>query len=128
MAILLILSLIATSPVETFTTNDVDIIEVNHVYGIEHDGVKRIAVLRFSQIILWKWMPDYGNMHATYWCKFENTGRPKYINGKWTLIWQDGNHLRKVSAQLYQELSSTYDREVRDRDFVPQQYRTGLVK
>ena len=87
----------------------VDVLELNHVY--DHvDGCHK-----FTQVIIWNWKPEVRRYHVEAWW-IVDPGKlsqlPARSGSGWRVRRPDG---MAVSARVYQETHSGYDREVADR-------------
>jgi len=86
-----------------------DVIELNHVHD-PHDECHR-----FTQIIVWNWKPQVNRYHVDGWWIVDTSQLsqlPARNGSRWKVRRQDGV---VVSARVYQETHSGYDREVADR-------------
>ncbi len=102
--------------------DEVDIIELNHVY----DGDGQL-VLR--QLIFWEWRPQAARHHVVAW-RLWKVGEPRPLRdwprGGYTLLFHDGQILRCVRAEVFRETWTQFDREISDRRRLSQDGRRGL--
>jgi hypothetical protein len=86
-----------------------DVIELNHVHDPDNGSHK------FTQVIIWNWKPEVNRHHVDAWWMVDTSQLsrlPTRTNSGWRVRRQDGV---AVSARVYQETHSGYDREVADR-------------
>lgn len=122
---MVILALLLASQYQSAIVCRVAIVEVNHYFD-EHGN------RRFTQLIGWKGHVEEDGFvfHAHWWRMWKSDRRPTkdYARGVWTVVFRDGNNLRKIVADEYRETWTQHDPEVDDREKMAMSKRTGLGK
>ena len=102
----------------------VDWIEINHVYS---DTGKRTLV----QVIFWDWDRVLNRRVCVDWRLWKDPSISPTMTpaGEWQLMWQDGEHLRRVICKAKPYTTWTqYDPELWDRHQKPKNERRKLIK
>ena len=118
------LSAVCSNPHEDVLDDHVDLIEVNHYYD-EH------GKLVFDQLIFYDWRAKDGRFQVRDWKmikKRTQLPRKNWRTGKFTVIWQEGDQLRKVRAVSVRETWTQQDPELLERDFLPKDRRPELAR
>lgn len=111
-------------------TDHVDLVEVNHCYNAD-------GRLMFDQVIWYNF--GYERFDVVAWRILKNVrnGKDEFIPRHATPIpdsrlhvsfWRDKGVRRKVIAKIYRETWTTYDPELKEREFLPSKQRQGLRK
>ena len=104
--------------------------EVNHFFD---DDARPI----FTQVIFWEWDHDQHRFRVVAWRMLKSVEGetatphglwPRKVHGGFESLWQDGEVLRKVRANVYHQTWTQYDPELRDRNHHPKGQRRGLSK
>lgn len=120
---LLCLVLLAANPSSEVLEERVDLIELNHFFDDQGRHV-------FDQLIFYDWSPGTAHYQVRAW-RLSKTERQlpqrDWTRGGYALRWQDGEHLRCVTAIGRRETWTQYDRELDERDFLPKELRMDLI-
>jgi len=100
-----------------------DIIELNHYY----DGSGKLVL---EQYIFWDWHPADSSFRVVAWrhadkCALKCRGS---LRTGYEMMLFDGEQVRRIRSRMRRETWTQYDPEVHDRQFVPQDQRTGLSR
>jgi len=122
---LLAIALFCMVPVDEITTDEVDRVELSHVY----DDCGRRTL---SQLIFYDWDAERGRFDLVAWRLYdEKTAgqRPTYqhYNRRWESLWYDGQTLRRVRPRAFTERWDQFDPELRERDHLPKDRRRKLT-
>lgn len=119
----------------------VDRIEVNHVFDPVTGGVA------FDQVIFWDDNRETAKPDVVAWRMLKNVRRcdcaaeakwryvapfigghatPKREGNGYVSEWNDGSRFRRVTAPTFVETWTTHDRELVERDVLPESRRRGL--
>ena len=113
--------LVPQSPV---VRDDVDTIELNHVYDVWGNHT-------LSQLIFWKHYGISTRTHVVAW-RLWKPGYPMPVHdvpqGGYALLFIDGQTLRLLRSQRYRETWTQYAPEIADRLLLPQNRRVGLTR
>jgi len=122
----LVLVFAATSlvPLTPTVCDNVDAIELNHVY----DGRGRLML---RQLIFWDWDERSARRHVIAW-RLWKPGQPTPLRNAadvgYTLVFRDGKVLRRVRARVYRETWTQFDPEIDDRRRLSEDRRRGLIR
>lgn len=127
MGTLLAFALALTIDQDLLTSDNVDVIEINHCYN--EDGEKR-----FTQTIFWEWKAWFpgGEYVVVDYRIVKDQPQPQprkdYSRGGYDLIWRDGKTWRRVHSISTVETWTRYDPEVQNRSIIPMNRRRGLTE
>ncbi|UUO04638.1 hypothetical protein M4951_14690 [Blastopirellula sp. J2-11] len=117
-----LLLLLTAFPQEAAVIDQVDLIEVNHLYDQQGRHV-------IDQLIFWNWDRDRFQIRAWRLIKSQSQLPLRDWNrGGYVCYWRDLQQLRKVYAPQKRETWTTYDPEVRQRELLPIQQRAELSR
>lgn len=117
---LTLMLLLTAVPLEAAAVDQVDLIEVNHLYDAEGRHV-------IDQLIFWDWNRDRFEIRAWRQIKSESQlPRRDWNRGQYVCYWRDRQQLRQVSAPRKRETWTAYDPEVRQREIRPLEARREL--
>ena len=111
-------------PVEDVTSDQVDLIEVNHFYD-EHGR------LVFDQVIFYDWSTSDGRYQVCAWRLLKTPAQIPYRNSTrdvFVATWHDGDVLRRVTGRSFRETWTQFDPELVEREFLPKERRRELRK
>ena len=115
---LLLWCYLALSPQAGVLEDRTDVIELNHCYDANGSHL-------FDQMIFWDWWPEYSQHFVRAWRihkqQFDVSVSPVSV------MWSDGDRLRRVRATSWRETWTQYDPEVDDRKRWAQERRVGLT-
>jgi hypothetical protein len=120
----LLLSALATNPVELAVCDRVELIEVNHFYD---ESGKHV----FDQLIFYDWCEATGRHEVRAWrllkkpTQYPRRDEPR---GTFTALWHDGDVLRSVEARAIRETWTQHDPELSERQALPKNQRRELAK
>lgn len=123
-AILVFLAALGLTPREESTSEQVDLIELNHCYD-EH------GKLVIEQIIYYDWSYAESRYQVRAWRLLKTPGqipRRSSSGDGYVAVWQDGNLLRKIHAKQFRETWTQHDPELTEREFLPKEKRLDLRK
>ena len=109
---------------EDVTSDEVDLIEVNHFYD-EHGR------LVFDQVIFYDWSTSDGRYQVCAWRLLKTPAQVPYRHWSgegFVTTWHDGDVLRRVSGKSFRETWTQFDPELVERDFLPKDRRRELRK
>jgi hypothetical protein len=110
-------------PRDDVARESVDLVELNHFY----DENGRLV---FDQVIFWDWSDRDARYQVAAWrlVKHEvQLPRPDCCGRKfWTVLWQDGDRHRAITAHAYRETWTQYDPELAEREYLPAANRREL--
>lgn len=100
----------------------VTVIELNHVYSDSGE-------LNFTQLIYYDFNPAESRYDVVDWRLAKGPWEARYDVQRdlWLLTWFDGQTLRSVRAATFRETWSQYDRELAQREVLPQERRRKLT-
>ncbi|EAQ81677.1 hypothetical protein [Blastopirellula marina] len=117
-----LLLLFMAIPQESAAIDQVDLIEVNHLYDQQGRHV-------IDQLIFWDWDRDRFQIRAWRLIKSDSQLPLRDWNrGGYVCYWRDGQQLRKVYAPQRCETWTSYDPEVRQRELLPLEQRAELSR
>lgn len=118
---LVLAALLSIVPVETVVRDHVDLVERNAFYDEEGKHV-------FTQLIWWQNTPSGYRVREWRMVKDAEAMQPQQLaSGEWQSLWLDrGEVLRDVRATTYEESFTQYDRELKNRELLPQEQRRGF--
>ncbi|PQO45853.1 hypothetical protein [Blastopirellula marina] len=115
-----LLLLLTAVPLEAAAVDQVDLIEVNHLYDSQGRHV-------IDQLIFWDWNRDHFEIRAWRLIKAETQlPRRDWNRGQYVCYWRDMQQLRKVWAPRKRETWTTHDPEVLQRELRPIEARREL--
>jgi hypothetical protein len=121
--IVVALLLLSVVPRDDVSRESVDLVELNHFY----DENGRLV---FDQVIFWDWSERDARYQVAAWrlVKHEvQLPRPDCCGRKfWTVLWQDGDRHRAITAHAYRETWTQYDPELAEREYLPAANRREL--
>lgn len=109
------LSLLALQPGDYVAAEQVDVIEVNHLYD---DYGQR----QFTQVIYKDWDGDRHQVRA-----WRMLNSPGMWPNRQRAIWMDGGILRDVRCRSVAETWTQFDPEIEERKIIPPDSRPGLA-
>lgn len=112
---------LATVPHLPVTTDDVDLIELNHCYNDNGEKV-------FDQVIFWEWHKPSCSHRIIAWRFAEGLHLIRHTRRGYQALWFTGGRLRRVRAPCYRETWTQYDPEVHDRKQHAVARRRGLLQ
>lgn len=117
---LIILALAILPPAERtgLTSDEVDAIELNHVFDNE-------GKLILDQLIFHEQTDSSFRIRA--WRLHKGQQVSRHPSGDYVLLWHDGTVLREVRAKLFRESWSQHDPELRERSVYPKDMRRELT-
>lgn len=120
---LLLALTVGSNPLNTLTTDRVDMVEINHLYDEQ-------GRLLFDQIIYYDWHPKQKRYNVRAWRLIKSPSQVPYRrrNGGYLAIWHDGGVLRRVRAQVLRESWTQFDPELLERAYLPKEKRRDLSK
>lgn len=101
-----------------------DRLEINHVYALD-DTVKPGIVLRFSQLIWWKFHACEQRFVVVDWRMLKRE-QPEVVAGAWVVRWSSKGRLVGIRAKVAVETWTLDDPEQVDRGKYGTVYRWGL--
>lgn len=122
-AILLALALSSASPANLITTDQVDMVEVNHLYDEQ-------GRLLFDQVIYYDWSPEQRRYNVRAWRLVKTPSQlpTRHVSGGYISLWHDDRTLRRVIATSRRESWTQYDPELVERQFRSKDKRPNLTK
>jgi hypothetical protein len=111
-------------PAENVTTDEVDLIEVNHF----HDEHGRLV---FDQVIFYDWSTVDCRYQVCAWRLLKTPAQIPYRHWSregFVTTWHDGDVLRRVCGKSFRETWTQFDPELVERDFLPKDRRRELRK
>lgn len=126
----LILLLTGLNPQPLVADEVFDRVELNHFYD---ENAKHV----FDQMIFWRHYKGDNRYHVEAWRlvkRPDEVKRPNieatkdYKRGLWTVIWFDGETLRKITAYHFVETWTQHDPELVEREFKAKERRPDLAK
>ncbi len=118
------LATVFLSPRQDVATDRVDLIELNHFYDEK-------GQLVFDQIIFYDWSAQRGRFNVRAWRMLKTPAQIPHPNArqrKYTVVWYDGDTLRRVEAPSIRESWTQYDPELAERAYLPKDMRRELRK
>jgi hypothetical protein len=112
------------NPVEHVATDQVDLVEWNHLYDEQGHHV-------FDQIIFYDWSPRHGRYQVRAWRLLKKPNQVPYwdrTTQRYLTLWHDGCVLRKVQAKTMRQSWTQHDPELIERAFLPKDQRSELRK
>lgn len=103
--------------------DEVDLVVLNHVY----DAHGRLVL---HQIIFWDWNAAAARYQVVAWRLWKDerlSPQRDWLGGGYVLLWHDDDVLRRVRASSRLETWTQHDREIADRQRLPQSRRRGLT-
>lgn len=100
----------------------VDLIELNHFYN-EH------GKLVFDQVIFYDWSADDTRFHVRDWLLVKTVNHVPvrdFCHDCYTVMWQDGEQLRRIESKSFRETWTQYDPELVEREYLPKERRREL--
>lgn len=122
MEFLLCLVAICLSPQGDVVHDQVDVIEVNHLYDTKGEHV-------FDQLIFWEPVGRDGKRTVRDWRLLKvahQTPTSRHRDGLTVVTWTDGSTFRQVTAENICETWTQYDPELVNRAVLPLERRRGL--
>lgn len=122
-AIAFVIATFGVSPIEDVVVEQVDLIEVSHVYDEKGKPVR-------DQVTFYDWSPDHSRYMVRDWRPLKNqTQMPirDWHHGGHVSIWHDGEVLRRVHAWSVWETWTQYDPELTERTWLPKEMRRELT-
>jgi hypothetical protein len=119
-----LLTATAYQPAENVTTDEVDLIEVNHF----HDEHGRLV---FDQVIFYDWSTVDCRYQVCAWRLLKTPAQIPYRHWSregFVTTWHDGDVLRRVCGKSFRETWTQFDPELVERDFLPKDRRRELRK
>ncbi len=116
------LLLLSTIPHDYVLREHVSLVEVNAFY----DENGRLV---FEQDIFYDWSWKSQRYDVVAWRLVKQPSmRPQrdFVNGGWSVMWQDGDMTRRVSADSLRETWTQYDTELLEREILPKEARREL--
>ena len=111
-------------PVDDVTTDEVDLIELNHFYD-EHGR------LVFDQVIFYDWSTVDCRYQVCAWRLLKTPAQiphRHWSRDAFVTTWHDGEVLRQVCGNSFRETWTQFDPELVERDFLPKERRRELRK
>ncbi|QDS89919.1 hypothetical protein EC9_41210 [Rosistilla ulvae] len=102
----------------------VDLIELNHFFDEHGRHV-------FDQVIFYHWSQTHNRFHVKAWRLVKDPEQLPQKSWKpvgYRCVWHDDGVLRSVRAPAYRETWTQVDPERTNRQLLPQDQRTGLLK
>ena len=100
----------------------VDLVEVNHYHDARGEHV-------FDQLIFYKWSEQRKRYDVCEWRLIKDESMlPKRKGDGWMLRWHDDGVLREVQIANLRETNTTYDPEVIEREYLPQDQRRAVLQ
>lgn len=121
--LLLFCALLGVVPTDPALSDQVDLVEVNHVY--DHMGRPVL-----DQVIFYQWSHVDARYQVIAWRLLRSPGQmPQrdWRNRVYVSRWFDAEKLRKVIAGQRRETWTTYDPEMAERAIYPIEYRRELA-
>ena len=98
-----------------------DLMELNHCQTAD-------GLMRFDQIILWDWSPDYRRWHVQYWIMASDRScHPVRVGNRYECHWTNGANRIVFSAKLFRETWTIGDPERENIRLFPVDMRRKLV-
>ncbi len=119
-----LLTATAYQPAENVTTDEVDLIEVNHF----HDEHGRLV---FDQVIFYDWSTVDCRYQVCAWRLLKTPAQIPYRHWSregFVTTWHDGDVLRRVCGRSFRETWTQFDPELVERDYLPKDRRRELRK
>jgi len=113
---------VSFQPVESVTSEVVDLIEVNHFYDEQ-------GRLQFDQVIYYDWSEPDGRYQVRAWRMLKSAAQiPRHDRRRnaYVATWYDADQLRRVSAASFRETWTQHDPEMVEREFLPKERRRGF--
>lgn len=99
----------------------VELVEVNHYHDAAGEHV-------FDQLIFYRWSEQRRRYDVCEWRLIKSESMlPKRKGNGWFLRWHDDGVLREVEIRSVRETHTTYDREVLERAYLPQDQRRAVL-
>lgn len=114
--------LLGVVPYCEFTHNEVDKIEINHVYNEEAKPV-------IDQVIYWRWNDIDNRYDVQDWELTKDSGQVSYNKDHYEILYYHPNSsigFRKVTSQVFEESWTQYDKEIFERNILPEDKRIHL--
>ncbi len=121
----LCLSAVSLHPVRSATVDEVDLVEINHVF----DEQGRLV---FDQVIYYEWSNQDSRYQVRDWRLLKKPSQlplKNWRDGNFVSVWHDFKFrdvLREVQAKIVRETWTQYDPELVERDFLPEEKRRKL--
>jgi hypothetical protein len=106
------------------TTDQVDLIEYNHLYDEQGRHV-------LDQVIFYEWSRGESRFQIRDWRLIKsNTQLPRHDaeRGIYIATWHEGQTLRQVRATSLRETWTQYDPELIERSYLPKEQRRELTR
>lgn len=119
---IVMLALLAASPVEIVAKERVDLIEINNFY----DDQGRLV---FTQQIFYDWEPNRERFNVRAWRLVKDANQvPErdWQRGGYVTRWQDGEITREIRASHYRQSWTQYDPELCEREALCKDKRREL--
>jgi hypothetical protein len=114
---------VAVVPRDDAVRESVDLIELNHYFDENGRHV-------FDQTIFYLWNEKDARYDAMGYRLVKHESqlpRPDCCGRKfWTVLWQDGDRHRAITAHAYRETWTQYDVELYEREILPKEQRRKL--
>lgn len=124
------IAVFAREPSPDVVREHCDVLERNEVWTYcEADDTYSLC---FAQLLFRNWDEQRGTHEIDAWRITRSSGETKdrigllHSGGSVTACWWDGDRLRIVEAGSYWETSADFDREVAERNQLPERYRRNL--
>ena len=118
----IVLALFTLLPQEFVVRETCDLMEVNHFY----DGDEARHV--FDQLIFYSW--DGNRYQVLSWRLIKSDHlmpARDWRNGGYSVLWQDGEVVRRVNSRDYRETWTQHDVELVEREVLPKERRKELI-
>lgn len=120
--LLLMCSVLGTTPIRQVEVDQVDLIEYNHFYDEQGRHV-------FDQVLFYDWSPREMRYQIRDWRLIKTATQAPYYDvqrGLYMATWHDGLSLRQVRGKSIRESWTQYDPELVERSFLPKENRREL--
>lgn len=119
---LFVAGMVGSHPAMSLATQDVDLIEINHLYDEQGQHL-------LDQLIFYEWSAHRGRYDVLAWRKLKSTTstpQRSWQDGGYHLTWYDRGLMRHVRADAIRETWTQYDPEVLERQALPVERRREL--